>query len=56
MYMTGCSMDVTAFRSDIYYVATVQGLEEFKWIYLILGLILPLLIGMMTDRLKRIKK
>ena len=56
MYMTGCSMDVTAFRSDIYYVATVQGVEEFKWIYLIIGLILPLLIGMMTDRLKRIKK
>ena len=56
MYMAGCEMDVNAFKSDVYYVATVLNVEEFKWIYLILGIALPAMAGCLSDRLKRIKK
>ena len=56
MYMAGCSMDIAAFKSDVYYVATVQNVEEFKWVYLILGIILPTVAASMIDKIKRIKK
>ena len=56
MYMAGCSMDIAAFKSDVYYVATVQNVEEFKWVYLILGIILPTVAASMIDRIKWIKK
>ena len=44
--------DVAAFRSDIYYVFVPDGIEGFKFIYLMCGLVLPVCLGCLISKVR----
>ena len=47
-----CSdFDAVSYHTDIYYTYNLMGCEGFKWVYLALGIILPLFIGWCADGL-----
>lgn len=44
--------DSTAFISDIYYTYLPYGMQEIKWLYLAVGLALPLFLSWLGDKIK----
>ncbi len=44
--------DIVAFKEDLYYTYVPGGVQAVKLIYLLAGLLIPLLIGMMSDKAK----
>ncbi len=45
--------DMMKYRTDIYYTYIPDGIEGYKWIYLISGLLIPMLVGYLTDHARK---
>ncbi len=44
--------DAAAFKEDLYYTYVPGGVQVLKFVYLVLGLMIPVMIGILTDKVK----